>query len=127
MTPEEKAKAYDEAFERAKKLQENSNLKKWLLHIFPELKENEDERIRKLLISGMKNLTYTAKTFASIPIKDVIDWLEKQGNQREQLIDKACNILVDYIEEYLLCRMEIWNKGNKKQILKNILRKKLEE
>jgi hypothetical protein len=82
MTPEEKAKAYDEAFERAKKLQENSILKKWLLHIFPELKENEDERIRKLLISGMKHLTYTAETFASIPIKDVIDWLEKQGEQK---------------------------------------------
>lgn len=41
--------------------------------------KSEDERIRKLLISGMKNLNHSAETFASVPIKDIIDWLEKQG------------------------------------------------
>ena len=40
---EEKAKAYDEALERAMELQEKSNgmiLKKWLWKVFPELQEN---------------------------------------------------------------------------------------
>jgi hypothetical protein len=83
MTPEQKAKAYDEALKLASAAHkdEDKHLKATLERIFPELKENEDERIRKLLISGMKHLTYTAETFASIPIKDVIDWLEKQGEQ----------------------------------------------
>lgn len=38
MDEKEKAKAYDEALERAKKLQENSNgmiLNKWLIGVFP--------------------------------------------------------------------------------------------
>ena len=48
---------YEEAVERARKLQENSNgmiLKKWLWKIFPELKESEDERIRKWIIHDIQ-------------------------------------------------------------------------
>ena len=44
MTEKEKAKAYDEAIERAKKLYSNRIAEE----IFPELKESDDERIRKL-------------------------------------------------------------------------------
>ena len=43
MTEKEKAKAYDEAIERAKKLYSNRIAEE----IFPELKENDDERIKK--------------------------------------------------------------------------------
>lgn len=53
-----KAKAYDEALERAKRLQHDNA---WVTTIFPELKESddekmesEDERIRKLLVRFVK-------------------------------------------------------------------------
>jgi len=81
MTPEEKAKRYDEALARARKLQENSNgmiLKKWLWNIFPELKESEDEKIRKALI----NVFATHKDyemFFGASVEDICAWLEKQG------------------------------------------------
>ena len=63
---------YEQALERARKLQENSNgmiLKKWLWDIFPELKESEGERIRKEIIEYIKTGTYH---------KNWIAWLEKQ-------------------------------------------------
>ena len=51
MTEKEKAKAYDEAIERAKKWQNESNIDKIdnriIEEIFPELKESDDEKIRK--------------------------------------------------------------------------------
>ena len=81
MNTEQKAKAYDEALEKAIKLQENSNgmiLKKWLWNIFPELKENEDERIRKAIIA-------TIHLYYGEPLEDeakeMIAWLEKQGEK----------------------------------------------
>ena len=67
---------YYEALERARKLQENSNgmiLKKWLWNIFPELKESEDERIRKELIEFVKSRGGFKQEY--------IDWLEKQGEK----------------------------------------------
>lgn len=57
MTQKEKAKAYDEALEKARQfseypLQEDSaNI---VEYIFPELKESEDERIRKEIISALE-------------------------------------------------------------------------
>lgn len=52
--------------------------------------------------------------------------LEKQSNQREQLINKACDVLADCIEDYMLRRMDVWSEECKSQTLENI-RKKLEE
>ena len=54
MTIEEKAKTYDEALERAKEIHENEMSSTTTItcceEIFPELKESEDEKIRKELI-----------------------------------------------------------------------------
>ena len=54
MTEQEKAKAYDEAIEKAKSVIKQNPLMEYLRkgieYIFPELKESEDERIRKMLI-----------------------------------------------------------------------------
>ena len=58
LTIEEKAKAYDEAIERASKLRVQNpfdTVSQMMEHIFPELKESEDERIRKALINGFKD------------------------------------------------------------------------
>ena len=79
ITTEEKAKAYDEALERAKTLYENANgmiLKKWVEQVFPELAESEDEKVRKEIVR-----------FIRMEVEDEIvgnkwlAWLEKQkGN-----------------------------------------------
>ena len=93
---------YKEALERARKSQENSNgmiLKKWLWNIFPELKESEDEKIRKWIIDDIRfnmsneplnNSEYKKKA------EKAIAWLEKQGEhksygQRKECIDCQFN------------------------------------
>ena len=77
-------KKYKEALERAKGLLEGMDEGDYLAssedieNIFPELKETEDERIRKELIAiysvGAK---VNAKT-GDISDKDIVAWLEKQ-------------------------------------------------
>ena len=49
MTEKEKAKAYDEALKKASAAHkdEDRHLKATLERIFPELKEDDDERIKK--------------------------------------------------------------------------------
>ena len=121
MTTEQKAKAYDKALEKAKRLYEKGTITESLCHIFPELEGSEGERIRKELIGFLRNIPNSNYT-----CEEMADWVEKQGNQREQLINKACDVLVNCIEDYMLRRMEVWNEEDKKQTLENI-RKKLEE
>jgi hypothetical protein len=88
---EQKAQRYDESIERAKRvlLDCTSEERKVVEYITPELKESEDEKIRKELIAiysvGAKA---NAKT-GDIPDKDIVAWLEKQGEQKETLCDKC--------------------------------------
>ena len=90
-------KKYKEALERATKAKNNASLSNGTLRvlgiIFPELKESEEERIRKALICGMNALkaNQKKKTFAAIPIDDCIAWLEKQG-QKPTLRERYENI-----------------------------------
>ena len=77
MTEKEKAKAYDEAIERTKKIYGNGIIEE----IFPELKEEDAERIRKNCIHFLElQKQYHAATFE---IEECIDWLEKQGLYNE--------------------------------------------
>ena len=80
-------KSYKEALERAKALIE-TNTSDALFHlkdiesIFPELKESEDERIRKWCISHFKAAVLVTKNNAEYKEylnNKVIPWLEKQG------------------------------------------------
>ena len=95
MTPEEKAKRYDEALKIAKKnymsaqdLCKDSKIgilnvfKNTLERIFPELKESEDEKIRKAIIKSLPKRGYLPQT--SITVKNAIAWLEKQGEQKSK-------------------------------------------
>lgn len=82
MTQEQKEKAYDEALERAKKLKETCDSTAvigWCEYIFPELKESEDEKIRKYLMERIISLygenSYTPE---GIKVKDIIGWLESK-------------------------------------------------
>ena len=102
-TIEQKAKAYDEA---TKVIKDNldalneitetgaevvniQSIKNCFYRAFPELKESEDERIRKGLINGfsecLMNLQYSnnaQKYWHNIKIEDIFSWLEKQREQK---------------------------------------------
>jgi len=89
LSTEQKAKAYDESLERAKKLQETCDstaVVGWCEYIFPELKESEEEKIRKAIICGMNALKNNQKkeTFADIPLDDCIAWLKKKDKWRTE-------------------------------------------
>ena len=88
MTQEDKAKAYDEAIERAKEIHNEHKAQPFniMLKVFPELKESEDERIRKDIIAIFKGqIPYTPEEDA----KKYIAWLEKQGEQKETACDRC--------------------------------------
>ena len=82
-------KKYKEALERAKKLHQesierNGDRVYWagdLESIFPELRESEDERIRKAVIDFF-SLQDDNTTYSLIPKKDILAWLEKQKEQK---------------------------------------------
>ena len=78
MTDKEKAKAYDKAIERAKKLYGNGIVEE----IFSELKESKDEKIREAILNGLIDCRDAPdlgwSNFGGIHIDDCIDWLEKQ-------------------------------------------------
>ena len=82
-TVEEKAKAYDEALERAKKLQEtcdSTTVVGWCEYIFQELRESKDEKIKKEIINYFaKGKEYLS--LCSIGKDDILAWLEKQGEK----------------------------------------------
>lgn len=72
-----------------------------IYEMFPELKESEDEKIRKVLIDYFKiykDEECSLKTFYGIPADDILAWLEKQGDQPRYnigdiLCDKLCTTL----------------------------------
>ena len=84
LTQEEKAKAYDKAVEIAKsKIKNNKDHVLYeddIIEIFPELKESEDERVRRDIIRYLK------KTSPAIGenIEKMLAWLEKQGEQKSE-------------------------------------------
>ena len=93
MTQEEKAKAYDKAIERAKSLIGDTIIEESGQHIaeviFPELKESEDERIRKALIVWLKNSE--GQTLPIDRYNAALAWLEKQGEQKPNPCDGCVN------------------------------------
>ncbi len=88
LTIEEKAKAYDEALERAKESLKDGGISQnsidYIQSIFPELKESEDEKIREYLVRYMDN------TMKSSELKSkLLAWLEKQDIFSKKDVDDA--------------------------------------
>lgn len=81
-TDKEKAIAYDEVLGRAKSLVDfcSDNELKTLKFVFPELKENEDERIRNVLIRwiNLESSISFGDTFDGFSKEQILAWLEKQ-------------------------------------------------
>lgn len=93
LTIEQKAKVYDEALERAKVIirnYESRNLtnvlfyaKEYLSFIFPELKESEDEKMKREILE-LVSIAGNGNQF-----EEIKDWLEKQGGQKESSCDRC--------------------------------------
>ena len=92
MTDKEKAKAYDEALERARKAlseisPENYSARKIIEDAFPELKENEDERIRKAIIKSIEEDSSVYEQ--DVSKEQMLAYLEKQKYDRMKPIYDA--------------------------------------
>jgi hypothetical protein len=74
---------YEHALERARQFGEKPYLEDSagiVEYIFPELKESEDEKIRKALVKYFTSrITNPDYEIYGIPFKEVLAWLEKQG------------------------------------------------
>lgn len=93
-------KKYKEALEKARQfserpLQEDSS--SIVEYIFPELKESEDEKIRKALIRFHKSTI----NIDGVNGEKIVAWLEKQGGtSKEWTISDAATFkeLIDFLE-----------------------------
>ncbi len=86
-------KKYKEALEIARQFSEHplqedsSNI---VEYIFPELKEDDDEKIRKEIINIFRSLA-NGKIPVPINLADIFTWLEKQGEK-----DKIESLRTEY-------------------------------
>lgn len=90
MTIEEKAKAYDEALERAKKYNiDDAHAYQGTIVklIFPELAKSEDEKIRKEMIRYFTEMKKGGS--AALPYDDCIAYLERQKERKSVEWSKA--------------------------------------
>lgn len=101
---------YKNALERAKKLYEKGTITESISYIFPELAESEDEKIRKQIISFLKEFEHDH--YRSLDFSSWIDWLERQGKKEseDEIIpdkndvrdedEKIKKVLIDYFNRY---------------------------
>jgi hypothetical protein len=92
---EEKARAYDEVTKKVNDYYEGktkiySDVDKTLNYLFPELKESEDDRIKKELIEYFK--WNTEQILDNFDNKDVLAWLEKHSEQKtiDEIAKEVC-------------------------------------
>lgn len=88
MTPEEKARAYDEALALMKDCipDKDGYVCVRPCDIFSELKESEDERIMKAIKQMYSFLPNKPEYIGSVPVKDIFAWLEKQDNKEPKKV-----------------------------------------
>lgn len=109
MTLEEKANAYDEAIKRAKNVFNNcyhEETKTACIEIFPEFKENDDEKIRTWIIEELKdslneiNLLYSGD----------YDERDEEDVKRQNRLKEA----IAYLEKLKGQKSAEWNEEDKK-------------
>jgi len=83
-TPEQIVEHLDRKIEEARRLYKtaNSDQKYVLESLFPQLSESEDDRIRKALIDFFGKGSENGEQTNGIYDKDILAWLEKQGEQK---------------------------------------------
>lgn len=101
-------KAYKEALERAKlsrqQLLDIGEEATEIEHIFPELAESEDEKIRKAVITYIK---YNVSDISGWSKKELIAWLEKQGEQKFEWIENDDEDLSSIANKFI--PEPVWN------------------
>ena len=98
MTQEEKAKAYDGVREKIA-IRFGSNVAD---EIFPELKESEDEKIRKALLEMVHDTTEHELWIGyGVHKEDALAWLEKQG-EHKSIEYPLCKTVKDKIDYYIV-------------------------
>lgn len=112
MNAEEKVKAYDEALERAKIHYETTDSvsdMELLELIFPNIRENEDERIRQKFIKLVK-MSSEVGGFAlhKWEADEMLAWLEEQGKQKSIINVPTRDVI-----------LSIWDLGNEWKELTN--------
>ena len=113
MTTEEKARAYDEAIERAKKCLDEKRDTCFVRPnvIFPELAESEDERMVKFIKKQLFDIkkTITENYELDVKLTKAIDWLEKRGKQMS---------IIDDLEMTLSVSEDAYLRGNIEGLIK---------
>lgn len=119
-------KKYKEALERARKSYVNSIEQGWTCdkaiyeEIFPELKESENERIRKTLIKGFQHYDKECK-WGEFTTTEILSWLEKQGETftKKDVDDAYLKGVCDAKQELeKQCRQEsLWKDSQIRNIL----------
>jgi len=115
---------YEDALNRAKIINPGTADYEVAVKIFPELKESEDEKIRKELIKLMKQMSNTiVENYTTIEISTFVSWLEKQKDHEDEL-EKAYKTAdeVQYRRGYEAAKREFEKQGEQKsEINDNIL------
>lgn len=83
---------YNKALERAKKGMP-------IDEVFPELKESDDERIRKGMLEAFKHSDLEVWSDAELRIKDIITWLEKHKEQNPAVLSDDFELA---LEQFLM-------------------------
>lgn len=100
-------KKYKDALEKASKLKVQNpfdTVGQMVEHIFPELKESEDERMLREIKRYIKEQgdKPTGLPNGTVPVSDMLTWLEKQGEEEYALKsfrDKDVHKFMQYIEK----------------------------
>ena len=93
-------KKYQEALERAKDILCYKEVRKEdIEYLFPELKESEDEKIRKEIISILRNAYWTSNRNR---FNELVAWLEKQGKNSTHKTKLRCSIGDFIISDYCI-------------------------
>ena len=86
--------------------------------MFPELRESEDERIRKAIVTTIKQCP---DDFLNPKNRDrMLEWLEKQKEPKhapddlQKSFEAGQTSIVDYPEQYGLCKKAEWSEEDEK-------------
>ena len=106
MTQEEKAKKYDEVVCKLRRFMEQGIdpliTRADVQDFFPELKESEDEKIRKKIIDYFRGSVGLGVAIGGVSVKDMVSWLEKQGelvNSLSKGLDNAHERIDELIQK----------------------------
>ena len=107
----------EEKLKEAKRLYQTANFdQRYVLEsLFPELKESEDGKIRKVLIDYFNRYKEQEEcgidTFYGIPTDNIIAWLEKQGEQKPLDYENANIQQKDFAPKATTANRQLYNRA----------------